>query len=298
VARIVTMTPLTSSSEALKPNQSYQVRITTPHDPSDPNGLRAIDGATLPSAKPTILLFSVTDPLPSPPAVPRIDFCRDIDVIFESKCSQQICHGEPPSAAGLLLSPPTGVTSTAIGRVAQGANTGPRAVAEPPSHLFGEDMPIVDQTSNPSNSWIMYKVLLAIPAAEPVTTIDAGAGVEDAATVESGANVGGTPEGGTGEAGTADAGPADASVGGGGASDAATEGGGVGPQPIALPIDVSHAHALVWQPVSTVERNALSNYVLGREMPFPPSGPALTLQEMERMSLWIAQGSAVPAACH
>jgi hypothetical protein len=279
VARIVTITPLTDASETLKPNESYRVRITTPHDASDPNGLRAIDGATLASTKPVIVFFSVTDPLPTPPAVPRIDYCRDIDVIFGSKCSLGICHAQPPSAAGLLLIPPSGVTSTAIGRVAQGANTGPRAVAEPPSHLFGEDMPIVDQASDPSNSWIMYKVLLATPSPEPVTTLDAGAS----------------------EAGALDGGPGDASAGDGGASEGGAEG-GVGQKPIAAPIDVSHAHALGLEALSAVERDTLSNYVLGREMPFQAPNPAggfspLTLQEMERMSLWIAQGSPVPAAC-
>jgi hypothetical protein len=229
VARIVTITPLTDASQALKPNESYRVRITTPHDAEDPNGLRAIDGATLASPKPEIVLFSVTDSLPKPPAVPRIDYCRDIDVIFGSKCSLSTCHGQAPSAAGLLLSPPMGVTSTAIGRVAQGANTGPRAVAEPPSHLFGEDMPIVDQASDPSNSWIMYKVLLATPSPEPVTTIDAGAGVADATSTESGAS----------EAG----GPGDAGAGDGGASEAGAEG-GVGSQPVRSPPSTSRARTI------------------------------------------------------
>ena len=60
----------------------------------------------------------------------------------------------------------------------------------------------------------------------------------------------------------------------------------------------------LWQAISTAERASLSNYILGREMPFPPtpsqlnsSTSPLTLDDMERLSLWISQGAAAPATC-
>ncbi len=306
VARVVTITPLSDTGEALKTTDSYKITIATPQGPTDANGLRAIDGATFDPPVPKSIFFTITAPLPTPPSAPRIDYCRDIDVIFASSCEQGICHYSPPAAAGLSLYSPTSVLSTAIGRVAQGANTGPRAVAAPPSRLFGEDMPIVDPGGDPSNSWMMYKVLLATPSPEPVAEADAGADadLEDATAA---------PEAGVADAGTQDGGPLDASVTDAGADasgpvmdagvadaapapDAGVADAGA-PPPTPLPVDVSHAHGLSWQGISAKERVALSNYVLGREMPFQPSSPALTLEEMERLSLWIAQGSAVPGSC-
>ncbi len=306
VARVVTITPLSDASQKLMntmltPNESLRLTILSPASPTDPNGLRAIDGATLDPASPKELLFTVTGPpmddagnSATPPAAPSIDYCRDIDVIFGNNCEQGICHGGVPAAAGLVLSSPSDVMRSAIGRVAQGSNTGPRSVAEPPSHLFGEDMPIIDPGSNPDNSWMMYKVLLAIPSPAPI--VDAGTGAGDATTGDSGATEAGPPEGGS----------SDASAGDGGATDAGgADGGGdaeVGPTTVAQapPVDVSHAHQLGWQGLSNAERTILSNYILGREMPFPstpPVSPALTLDEMERLSLWIAQGSPLPASC-
>jgi hypothetical protein len=72
------------------------------------------------------------------------------------------------------------------------------------------------------------------------------------------------------------------------------------------PVDVSGVHSPVaFQAISIAERATLSNYILGREMPFPPpaniplnyTNDPLTLEEMERMSLWIAQGASAPASC-
>jgi hypothetical protein len=57
--------------------------------------------------------------------------------------------------------------------------------------------------------------------------------------------------------------------------------------------------------MTDAERAALSDLVPGREMPFParPETPArattepMTVDELERVSLWIAQGARVPAMC-
>jgi hypothetical protein len=316
VARIVTITPLASpQSQMLVSGQSYKIVILAPQNGADPNGLRAFDGATLAEPAPIVIAFSVTDATPTLPSTVSIDFCRDIFPITDAKCSLSICHGGsgpmPAPAAGLVLDPPSGIPTTAVGRVAQGSNTGPRSVASPPSLLFGEDMPIIDATNDPGNSWLMYKVLLATPSPEPV--VDAGAsGSEDAGAPDATTDAGGPGSGaeaGAPEVGAdagaleADASAADASAADA-STDAAAEAGVPSSPPIVPPVNVAGAHALPWQPIPAAERASLSNYVLGREMPFPPvpgqlnsTTSPLTVDEMERLSLWISQGAAAPATC-
>jgi hypothetical protein len=56
-------------------------------------------------------------------------------------------------------------------------------------------------------------------------------------------------------------------------------------------------------PISTAERARLSNYILGQSMPYPvppvaePSSSALTEGDLERLSVWIAQGAVTPTSC-
>jgi hypothetical protein len=140
--------------------------------------------------------------------------------------------------------------------VAEGANTGPRATSAPPGLLFGEDMPVIDPGSgpplagDPSNSWMLYKMLLAPP---PACSSTPGAA------------------------------PCDAGA----------------------PTPPATTHVVPWQPLSDAERATLSNYVAGREMPYPvdPSAPLgsdpapLTLQELENVSFWIARGAVLPPSC-
>jgi hypothetical protein len=65
---------------------------------------------------------------------------------------------------------------------------------------------------------------------------------------------------------------------------------------------VNNRLAVSWNILSDSERQTLSDWVPGREMPFPtdPTLPlgnapeALTADEMETVSLWILQGAAVP----
>jgi hypothetical protein len=311
VARIVTLTPLSDPKQKLVSGQSYEVVILAPENAGDMNGLRAIDGATL-RHSPQRIAFSVIDPTPAPPPVVRIDFCRDIFPITSVKCSLPMCHGGAAPAAGLLLDPPRGIPETAVGRVAQGSNTGPRAVASPPTLLFGEDMPIIDATGNtngnPGDSWLLYKLLLSMPSPEPVNAPANEAGTGEAGGEDGGSDATvGAPDSGAIEAGATDGGaPADGgSPAEAGATEAGAGEGGV-PTPVVIPpADVSGVHSpLTWEGIPLAERATLSNYILGREMPFPPTpvmlnptNNPLTLQEMERMSLWIAQGASAPASC-
>jgi hypothetical protein len=240
----------------LQPDQSYRLTLQPPADGGDPNGLRAIDGALLDPTESNVLEFPVvagTSPYTgvdacSAPATTPIDFCAQVMPIFTSKCGGSVCHSGPLPAAGLQMSTPQGIQRTAIGRVAQGSNTGARSTTEPAGRVFGVDMPIISTSNAPGDSWLVYKLLLAVP-------------------------------------------PACSSTPGAPACDASAP--GVQQPRLAVP----------WSILSDDERTTLSNFVQGREMPFPadPSttpGSAkepLTADEMETVSLWILQGAVVPA---
>ena len=175
IARIVTITP----AGPLATDLTYAVLIRSPSGPNDVDGLRAVDGATIDPLY-AVIEFPVIAPAGGLPAPPPVDFCRDVLPIFASKCTTGPCHGSPPqgptgatAAAGLSLDSPQSITATAVGRVAQGANTGPRASAQPAGAAFGVDMPIIDPGTgaggNPANSWLIYKLLMAVPPAQSST---------------------------------------------------------------------------------------------------------------------------------
>ncbi len=236
VTRIVTIKPLTP----LVPGQIYEVEIKTPTSPTDPDGLRAIDGATLDANDPSkgLIAFTAGPPstTPTPPIQP-LNFCVSVQPILVGTCSGNSCHGGYLPAAGLELTSGALLSSTAIGRVAHGSNTGPSAAPEAPGLTFGLDMPIVDPgiggAGDPADSYLIYKVLLAhVPAGSPPAA----------------------------------------------------------PSPVQ------------WQPLSDSERAILGNYVNGREMPYPGTpSPAvsdgLSTQQIETLSVWIAQGAGVSDAC-
>jgi hypothetical protein len=164
----------------LTPNTYFSVILPTPTS-SNPGGLRAIDTATLDMTY-TVGFRTPANPCPelTPVVTPVANFCTDVYPIFQNLCSAPQCHGSPQTvqksplfpaggmsapAAGLILDEPIGVLDTAIGKPANGANTGPNSVYESPSAKFGVNMPIIDPSGDPANSWLMYKLLLAIPPA-------------------------------------------------------------------------------------------------------------------------------------
>jgi hypothetical protein len=230
ITRIVSITPLTP----LVVGQTYELEIASPQSSTDLSGLRAIDGATIDPSE-SVIDFQVSAPT-AQTTLATIDFCTSVLPILGT-CSGTMCHGGYLPAEGLELTTGAFVASTAIGRVAHEANTGPMAQPQTPGLAFGEDMPIIDPGSggagDPGDSWLLYKLLLAeVPPASP-------------------------------QAG---------------------------------PFDVQ------WQPLSDGERAILGNYVTGREMPYPatPSSTVsygLSTADMETISLWIAQGATIPAAC-
>ncbi len=275
VARVVSLSsPASTPGAWLLPHQPYRVFMPVPATDDDPTGPRAVDRATLAPGQVHSIDFMTTDPA-GPPAPERpIDFCVDVIPVFRRHCSASSCHGAPqavpPSerfpdgashpAAGLVLETSVGVASTALGRVAQGSNTGPRAGSgQSPGFLFGVDMPIIDAAEshgggNPSNSWLMYKVLLGALRPEDVGN---------------------------------DAGPATCAVG------------APAPQPVVdfpfmQPVS-SAERARLGNLVLGREMPYPSNTPSGA----PTDNLPLTFDELERVRAWIAQGAATPecAAC-
>ena len=180
VARVVSLSNPSvdpAATEWLKPDQPYKIILGIPDGNADTGGVRAIDGATLDPTQPLEIGFLVgkskSGSVASEIATgPKMHFCSDVLPIFVNRCNVPTCHGGLGTpgklpAAGLILETSDAVRNTAIGRVAQGSNTGPRAgPGLPPGHRFGVDMPIIDPGS-PGNSWLMYKVLLAPPPDSP-----------------------------------------------------------------------------------------------------------------------------------
>ena len=235
-----------TGSSWLTVGQTYTVTLTIPANAQDPYGARAIDGQTLDPSQPDtsrVIGFPIVAPtgggaLVCGPSSPKIHFCADILFpIFAQKCASSLCHASPQTAGGgsrpaadLILDNYLGVAHTALAvRPSHGSNTGPRVVPGDPGRLFGIDMPVIDP-GHPANSWMLYKLLLAVPSPP-----------------------------------------------------AATDGGTTGPN---VPVRNN-----VWAQ-DDPERASLSEYMLGREMPYPGGGYApLTLEELERVSYWIAQNA-------
>lgn len=150
----------------LEVGKLYKLRVVVPGESQVGGGLLAIDGATLAPGQRRRFEFFVSAPRGKPYVEPRVDFCADVLPIFRSKCGTSTCHGDGGQAAmGLVLTTPAGVASTAVGRVARGADTTGRT-GDPESEgpVFGVGMPVV-QPGSPANSWLLYKVDLApLPA--------------------------------------------------------------------------------------------------------------------------------------
>ncbi len=179
VARVVSLSnPAGGDGGAcwLQPSQFYTITLPVAPVGSDLAGLRAIDRATL-AAQVQIGFQASATPCGDGTALvtPRTDFCADVLPIFVNRCSVPTCHGTPMGsiapAAGLALITPIAFRQTAVGRTSQAANTGAMTSYAPPGHIFGVNMPIVDPGGDPGNSWLLYKLLLAIPSPQSDPTL-------------------------------------------------------------------------------------------------------------------------------
>jgi hypothetical protein len=176
VTRVVSLSaPDPRGSRWLVPGQPYLVFLTHPEDPDSPGGLRALDGATVErTATRRFAFFAGPEEVDERARGfdPRVEFCRDVLPIFRARCGSSNCHGSPDPQRGtrprmsLVLDTPLGISNTALRRASQESNTGSRAgLGGPPARVFGVDMPIVDP-GNPATSWLLYKLMLAAPAAD------------------------------------------------------------------------------------------------------------------------------------
>jgi hypothetical protein len=266
VARTVTLVR-PKSGPWLTPGQPFKILFVLPQSDSDPNGLRAIDQATLdPNQKLEIAFFvaqleggspaAATGVVPGEPS--DISFCNDVLPIFALKCSAPSCHGSGnTAAASLILDTSTGVSHTARTRIAQGANTGARADnPEAPGLVFGIDMPIISvddskspPVGDPGNSWLLYKLEMGQSPAD--------AGTRPALVCPSGADA------------------------------------GVQTTPYNTLVPTAHLEP------DDVERSALANLMKGSPMPYPVLlstsyvDQPLTFQERETIRMWIARGAHV-----
>jgi hypothetical protein len=166
--RTVSLYPETNGGWLVQ-EQSYVVSFVIPKDENDPNGLRAIDRAPLDPTSVKDLGFKAGPPTGAGASSPPMRFCNEVHPLLVDRCGSSTCHGsvDPAAsakpAAGLILDSWYGLEHTAIGRVANGANTSGSARANSAGAIFGVDMPIIDP-GNPANSWLVYKLLMATPS--------------------------------------------------------------------------------------------------------------------------------------
>jgi hypothetical protein len=148
----------------LQEDLTYKLVLGVPAGDAELGGVRAIERATLRAEQRREFAFKVGPPAAT--SLPSVSFCRDVLPIFAQKCGSPSCHGSYDHAAsGLVLATSEGVSFTALGRIAQGSNTGGRTRNPPaPGPRFGVDMPLIDP-GNPGNSWLLYKVDVAPPPA-------------------------------------------------------------------------------------------------------------------------------------
>jgi hypothetical protein len=187
-------------------------------------------------------------------------------------------------------------------------------------------MPIVDPgnggAGNPGDSWLLYKMLMAVPGPDPIscdggTPPSATGAPGDGDPSEAAAAVDGGGSGAAGDAtlpsdatgaptldATTEATTASADTGvSGEAGNATVDAGDDAGAPASTTTlsNVCGLYSVNWQPLSTSERANLANLVPGREMPFPSNlnldagpGTGSSINELERISLWITQGAPIP----
>ena len=261
VSRVVRL--CVAQGEPLQADHTYTLTIATPGDASDPNGLRAIDGALLdPSQGPIGFQvvggapYAGADACPQPSPARRAAGRRLLQRRL-SDLRQQVRRRAVPRRCAAGGGPPPDVDRGHPrdgDRPRRAGVEHRRALGDAAVDLlFGVDMPIVSSAGSPGESWLMYKLLLAIPPTCSSTPA---------------ADAGGVPP----------------------------------PCTATAPGPTKQALAVPWSLMADSERATLSDWIPGREMPFPSNPNAdpgtalepLTADELETVSLWILQGAAVP----
>ncbi len=104
VTRVVTMSNPNPGQPWLEVGKTYEIFFPIATSEAGSFGLRAIDNATMdPATQP--LGFSIAPPTGNPPASPKIDFCTDVLPLFDAtytdssfanfggRCTNRSCHG-------------------------------------------------------------------------------------------------------------------------------------------------------------------------------------------------------------
>jgi hypothetical protein len=267
VASVVTLSrqlggPDGGAAEWLKPDQPYKVQVRTPTG-NDVNGVRAIDGAPL---QPVADVGFLTQPDgPQPFAEPPANFCNDVLPIFQRSCTAPICHASPAATTDKTRFGDQGLSRPAAGLILD-VSDGVRDTAFRVAN--GSNTGPRAKSGEPKR--VFGVDLPVIDPGNPDNSwlmyklLLAKPGDPAKVTEARRAKCDGTP--------------------------------GTPPMAaLALPTP------LVQATPSDGERAILSNFVLGREMPYPDMGldgphdsnPGLTYGELERVRLWIAQGARV-----
>ena len=159
----------------LQPNTYYTVELPIAAG-DDGFGFRAFDGAPLAGDEPLRIGFRTSNALGPEPLAPASALgCADVvcsvfghaelgcELPITSGCAAEHCHGSPETEPrmGLSLASPAALATSALMRVAHQTETGPttgRTFENPPR--FGTAMPLIEP-ARPSNSYLVYKLLLA-----------------------------------------------------------------------------------------------------------------------------------------
>ena len=271
VTLTVTLSNPTPGAAWLTVGQQYRVIIGVPSyegGPGAPFGLQAIDGATL--AAPLTQTFTAgAAAMPPASGPPTIEFCRDIFTpIFAYSCGYSGCHGPGHLEAGQSIDGGSGYARLGLD------------LSSPQGVLATA----LNQVADESNTGPLASV-----ASQTIGGVW-GVNMPIIAPGQPGNSwmmyktLLATPAGPDAEA--------DPFYVDSGIADAADPG----------PVHSTYGLGLV-SPVTASEKVILANYVLGNQMPFPgpsqpdPSVGSLTQGDIERLSLWIAQGAVTPATC-
>lgn len=263
VTRVITISNPTPGKAWLAVGQFYKLVFPVATDDGGPFGLRAIDGATIDPSTKTIT-FEVAAPTGNPPVLPAIDFCADVFPIFAAKrtstfatkgaCTNGACHAAGTGATGVVLETPDEIQRTLIGIEAAETATAANTTPLPPQAAFPVGMPLVDP-GDPGNSYLLYKLLLPDQNGVPSAR---------------------------------------------GASIAYTTSTSAGCKAVTAPFDYGPVAAFA----SADEGARLAAHVVGRRMPWGDwddatqsftlgGGTPLTLDEIERVRLWIQEGAEI-----
>lgn len=263
VARVVSLSnpQPDKGSSWLTPDQPYKLELLIPPDNEDTSGLRAIDRATLDPAKSHEIGFMVTAPAASTPADPAIAFCRDVFPIFQNRCAASFCHGTPQAGAKSERFP-DGSSRPAAGLVLD-TSIGVRNTAIGPVSHGSNTGPKAGAGSPPGH---VFGVDMPIvdPGDPGNSWLMYKLLLAPLPTQDGGVNIRTKCDNTPGDPPVASFGP-----------------------------------GTTYAKMSDAERARLTDYILGNQMPYPPQpgkddlSQNLSLDELQRVRAWIAQGAAV-----